>query len=74
MDDQHALIDWSRGWFTAQLAKGRTFEDIRREFNAASALLVSFHNVLTAPELDETPAIVDAITRAFERADAMADD
>ena len=74
MADEHKLIVWARGWFTAEIQRGRAFEDIRAQFNAASPLLVSFHNVLTAPELDETPAIVDAITRAFERADAMADD
>ena len=74
MDDQHKLIDWSRGWFTAQLAKGRTFEDIRREFNAASNLLVSLFKALDAADRDQTANLCDAIGRAFERAAAMADD
>ena len=68
MDNEHMLIDWSRGWLAAQLAKGRSFADIRAEFNAASPLLVSLYNAVTATDQDETPAIVDAITRAFARA------
>jgi len=56
------------------LAKGRTFEDIRHQFNAASPLLVSLFNAMDAPERDQTPAIVEAIERAYRRAAAMADD
>ena len=74
MDDQHKLIVWARGWFTAQLAKGRTFEDIRHQFNAASPMLVSLFNAMDAADRDETADLCDAIERAFERAVTMADD
>jgi len=72
--DEHKLIVWARGWFTAEIQRGRAFADIRREFNSASPLLISLFNAMDAADRDETPAIVDAITRAFERAAAMADD
>ena len=73
MADEHSLITWARGWFTAETAKGRTFDSVRAEFNAASPLLVSLHNALTGPDRDQTADLCDAITRALERADALAD-
>ena len=71
MDDEHKLITWSRGWFTEQLAKGRTFEDIRREFNAASPLVCWVFKAMDAADRDQTGDLCDALTRAF---DALADD
>jgi len=74
MDDEHMLVTWSRTWFAAETAKGRAFEDIRHEFNAASPLLVSLFNAVVTTDQDETPAVIEALTRAYARADAMADD
>jgi len=74
MDNEHPLVTWSRTWMAAEVAKGRAFEDIRHQFNAASTLLVSLFNAVATTDQDETLAVIEALTRAYARADAMADD
>ena len=69
MDDHHTLIEWSRAWFTTETAKGRAFDDIRAQFNAASPVLVSLYNAITTTDRDQTADLCDAITRAYARAD-----
>jgi len=74
-ESEHALITWARAWFTAETAKGsRTFESVQAEFNAASPLLISLFNALTAANRDQTADLCDAIGRAYARAAAVADD
>ena len=68
MADEHALIVWSRTWFSEQLAQGRTFEDIRHQYNSASPLLVSLYKAMDAADRDEAADLCDTIERAFERA------
>jgi len=69
MADAQVLIDWSRTWFATELAKGRAFESVRTEFNAASPLLVSLVNHVAASDRDQTDAMRHATGRAFARAD-----
>jgi len=72
--DEHKLIVWARGWFTAEIQRGRAFADIRREFNAASPLLCSLHNAMDAADRDETEEIVASLERAYRRAVRNCDD
>jgi len=45
MADEHMLIAWSRRRFADQMARGRAFDDIRREY-VASPLLCSLYTAM----------------------------
>jgi len=66
-------MGWSRAWFTAELARGRTFDDIRYQYNAAGPLLCSLANAMDTTDQAQTDALCDAIARAYERVAAMAE-
>ena len=53
----------------AEVAKGRAFEDIRLQFNAALPLLCSLYNAMDTPDRDKIADLCDAIEKAFARAD-----
>ena len=48
MDRGQITFDWAQAWMADQIAKGRLFEDVRRDLNQAGPLLCSLANAFGA--------------------------